>query len=99
MELDDLEIVTLNEDNIETEHICCGFSDKKSAEGYRLKKEWLSSRFAEGFTFKKFNVRGKAFIEYVPAEYAWRPIEAPGYMCIQTQLNSQPFYVEHHIYI
>jgi hypothetical protein len=62
MELDDLEIVTLNEDNIETEHICCGFSDKKSAEGYRLKKEWLSSRFAECFTFKKFNVRGKAFI-------------------------------------
>ncbi|MBL7162308.1 MAG: GNAT family N-acetyltransferase [Anaerolineales bacterium] len=83
MQTDNLEIVALSEDNIETEHICCGFSDKKCAEGYQLKKEWLRHRFGEGFVFKKFDVRGKVFIEYVPAEYAWRPIQAPGYMCIQ----------------
>jgi len=83
MQTDNLEIITLSEYNLETEHICCGFSDKKSAEGYQLKKEWLRHRFGEGFVFKKFDVRGKVFIEYVPAEYAWRPIEAPGYMCIQ----------------
>ena len=70
MEFDDLEIVTLSEDNITTDHICCGFADKKAVEGYQLKKKWLSSRFAEGFTFKKFNIRGKAFIEYGPAEDA-----------------------------
>ena len=83
MGIDDLEIVALSEDNIETEHICCGFSSKKNSEGYQLKKEWLRHRLGEGFVFKKFDVRGKVFIEYVPAEYAWRPIEAPGYMCIQ----------------
>ncbi len=32
--------------------------------------------------FLKGNVRGKCFIEYVPAENAWCPIEAAGYMFI-----------------
>ena len=32
--------------------------------------------------FKKANVRGKCFIEYIPAEKAWAPIEADGYMYI-----------------
>jgi ribosomal protein S18 acetylase RimI-like enzyme len=80
--MEELAIVSLNEENTASEHICCGFSDKKSADGYQLKKEWLCNRYVEGFRFKKFDVRGKAFIEYSPAEVAWRPIEAPGYMAI-----------------
>jgi ribosomal protein S18 acetylase RimI-like enzyme len=83
MDVDKLQIVKLDEDNLESEHICCGFASKKNEEGYRLKKAWLRARIGEGFTFKKFDVRGKVFIEYVPAEFAWRPIEAPGYLCIQ----------------
>jgi hypothetical protein len=31
---------------------------------------------------KKGNVRGKCFIEYIPAEKAWAPIKAAGYMYI-----------------
>ena len=34
------------------------------------RKAWLKERFPEGHTFKKFDVGGKVFIEYVPAEYA-----------------------------
>ena len=30
----------------------------------------------------KGNIRGKCFIEYIPAEYAWFPIHAAGYMHI-----------------
>lgn len=32
--------------------------------------------------FLKGNVRGKCFIEYIPAEYAWAPVEAEDYMYI-----------------
>ncbi|MFC1849017.1 GNAT family N-acetyltransferase [candidate division CSSED10-310 bacterium] len=79
-----LEIITLNGQNIDHEHICCAIgSDKKNTARAQLKKEWLKQRFPEGHTFKKFNVRGKVFIEYVPAEYAWFPITAPGYVFIQ----------------
>jgi predicted GNAT family acetyltransferase len=46
------------------------------------KKAWLSDRFDEGLVFLKSVERGKCFIEYIPAENAWVPINAPGYMYI-----------------
>ena len=64
------------------EHICCAISDKKCLEGYKAKKQWLSDQFADGYVFKKGDVRGKVFIEYVPVERAWCPIDAPKYMLI-----------------
>lgn len=81
--MENLELVTVNKDNIDTEHICCGFASAKNVQGYEAKKAWLRERFKDGFVFTKFDVRGKVFIEYVPAEFAWRPIDAPGYVCIQ----------------
>ena len=30
--------ITLTEDNIDKEHICCAFSDKKCTAGYELNK-------------------------------------------------------------
>ena len=79
---DNNKIITLTKENIDNEHICCGFSDKKLANGTRLKKELIKSRLSDGFKFKKIDVRGKALIEYVPAEFAWSPVEAPGYTFI-----------------
>lgn len=79
---DDLKILNITKDNLSDEGICCAFSDKKHVEGARLKEEWLAARFDEGFRYKKLNVRGKVFIEYVPAEYAWSPIDAPNYLFI-----------------
>lgn len=73
---------TVTENNIEQEHICCAMSDKKVQHGVELKKEWLKDRFKEGLVFKKLDVKGKVFIEYLPAEYAWVPISAPGYTYI-----------------
>ena len=46
------------------------------------KKAWLKERLDEGLVFLKGNARGKCFIEYIPAEYAWAPVEAKGYMVI-----------------
>ncbi len=77
------EIITINEANIKDEHICCAISDKKCAEGYNAKKDWLTQQFGNGFKFKKLNVRHKVFIEYGPVEYSLEPIDAPGYNLIQ----------------
>ncbi len=75
-------IISLNRENIEHEHICCAIADKKSAEGVNRKKQWIIDHIDLGYKFKKVDVRGKAFIEYLPAEYAWAPIIADGYMYI-----------------
>jgi ribosomal protein S18 acetylase RimI-like enzyme len=76
-----MNIITVTNENIEHEHICCAISNNKDAQ-VAAKKAWLTERFAEGLVFKKGDVRGKCFIEYIPAEMAWCPIEADGYMYI-----------------
>jgi GNAT superfamily N-acetyltransferase len=77
------EIITLNPANITDEHICCAIGNDKTSESRSIqKKVWLKEQFEKGFVFKKVNVRGKVFIEYVPAEYAWKPVLAPGYNLI-----------------
>lgn len=72
----------VDKNNIETEHICCALSDKKGENCVTLKKAWLRDRFEEGLVFLKLDVRGKVFIEYLPAEMAHVPVTAPDYMYI-----------------
>lgn len=74
--------ITLTRENIENEHICCAFSDKKCAESYELKKDWLKTEFDKGYVFRRLDERAKVFIEYVPAENAWIPVNAPNYLMI-----------------
>ena len=69
-------------ENIGNEHICCAFSDKKCAESYQLKKEWLRKEIKNGYTFKRLDERAKVFIEYGSAEKAWLPITAKNYLNI-----------------
>ncbi len=76
-----MDIITVTKENLEQEHICCAISNNKDIQ-VSSKKAWLLERFDDGLVFKKGNVRGKCFIEYVPAEKAWSPIEAEGYMYI-----------------
>ena len=74
--------IEVNSQNIQDEHICCAFSDKKCSEGYELKKEWLKGQFAGGGKFIKLDERAKVFIEYAPAEHVWLPLHADNYMYI-----------------
>lgn len=78
----DTTFIQLTADNIENEHICCGFSSKESKEGYELKKSWLKNEFKNGYVFRRLDERAKVFIEYVPAEKNWAPIDAPNYLVI-----------------
>ena len=70
--------IRITKENIDKEHICCAMSGKQSA----AKKEWMKQRFEEGLVFYRSEERGKCFIEYIPAENAWIPIQADGYLYI-----------------
>jgi len=74
--------ITLTPENIEREHICCAISDKKGETCVSSKKAWLAARIPDGLVFTKLDQRGKVFIEYIPAEKAWCPIEASDFMYI-----------------
>jgi ribosomal protein S18 acetylase RimI-like enzyme len=77
-----MHIIDVDKNNIDTEHICCSISEKPGENCVGTKKDWLKERFDDGLVFKKLDVRGKVFIEYIPAEKAWAPINAPNYMYI-----------------
>lgn len=74
------QLIQLNEKNISDEHICCAFSDKKCADSYQAKKDWLKKEFNNGYVFRRLDERAKVFIEYGPAEMVWIPISAPNYL-------------------
>ncbi len=74
------DFITLDAGNIDREHICCAFSDKKCAGGYELKKQWLAGEFPRGYLFRRLDERAKVLLEYGPAENAWVPVKAPGWL-------------------
>lgn len=76
-----MEYIRVTSENIDKEHICCAISNNKDIQVIS-KKAWLRERFEDGLVFLKSTERGKCFIEYIPAENAWNPIRADGYMYI-----------------
>lgn len=68
--------IRITRDNIDQEPICCALSGRQG----RAKKEWMKRRFDEGLVYYRSVERGTCFIEYIPAENAWVPIEADGYL-------------------
>lgn len=76
-----MEYIRVTKNNIEKEHICCAISNNNDLQVVS-KKNWLKERFEDGLVFLKSTERGKCFIEYIPAENAWNPIIAEGYMYI-----------------
>ena len=76
-----MEYIRVTKDNLESEHICCAISNNRDIQ-VASKKAWLAERFDDGLVFLKSVERGKCFIEYIPAENAWNPISADGYMYI-----------------
>lgn len=76
-----MEYIRVTKENIDKEHICCAISSNKDVQVIS-KKDWLRDRFDDGLVFLKSVERGKCFIEYIPAENAWNPIDGDGYMYI-----------------
>ena len=78
-----MNIIDVTADNVEETGFFCLMSRRKSA-GYQRKLRWLQARFEEGLCIKMLDLSegGRGFIEYIPGEYAWRPVEASGYLFI-----------------
>ncbi|MDD3333952.1 MAG: YoaP domain-containing protein [Eubacteriales bacterium] len=76
-----MDYITVTKENLEKEHICCAISNNRDVQ-VASKKEWMKNCFEDGLVFLKSAERGKCFIEYIPAENAWVPIIADGYMYI-----------------
>ncbi|WP_055108110.1 GNAT family N-acetyltransferase [Paenibacillus ihumii] len=74
--------IQLTKANIHDEHICCALGAKQYIDAVHEKKQWLCERMEEGLVFYRLDERAKVFIEYLPAEKAWVPVEAPNYMYI-----------------
>lgn len=78
-----MNIITINKDNIEKEHICCAIGNDKPNQARALtKKDWMKDRFKDGLVFKRLDERGKIFIEYMPIEKVWKPITGKNFMVI-----------------
>lgn len=79
---DNMEIINVTPENAEKETFFC-IKDVKSA-GFKSKQRWFEKRYAEGLRMKILKIDEKmiGFIEYVPANEAWRPIDASNFMFI-----------------
>ncbi|MBT3222095.1 MAG: GNAT family N-acetyltransferase [Proteobacteria bacterium] len=76
-----MRIVEVDSSNVDSKGFFCYMSKKKSV-GYQRKLQWLKARFDEGMKLKLLELPDRGFIEYIPGEYAWRAVSAPGYMVI-----------------
>ncbi len=76
-------MVTVNALNVDDLGFFC--VKNKQHPGYIAKRAWLQQRFEEGLQIRLIHSRdGKqaGFLEYIPGEYTWRVVDAPGYLVI-----------------
>jgi hypothetical protein len=65
----------------------CGIGCLKNRknEAFQRKVQWLRQRFNEGLRcllFRDGDGNPLGFLEYVPGEYAWRPVDAAGWLFV-----------------
>lgn len=77
----EVEIVDVNEASVET----CGLCGA-NALGHQRKREWIRQCLPYGLRYRtlveRSTGRNVGMIEYMPGGYAWRAIQAPGYLVI-----------------
>jgi len=78
-----MNIIEVNKENVSENGFFC-YMSKTRSEGYQRKLKWLNDRFDEGLKIKMLDLKqgGRGFIEYIPGEFAWRPVNAKGYTFI-----------------
>lgn len=78
-----MKIVEVTPANVQEEGFYCLKNQKNP--GFSKKRAWYEQRYSEGLRLKILKDQEGAalgFIEYVPAEFAWRPVEAYQYLFI-----------------
>jgi GNAT superfamily N-acetyltransferase len=81
--MSEIQIITLTKSDLGKVQLFCGHSPTYRR-GYDAKIEWLRSRLSEGMRYMLLRVKGRnaGMVEYIPGEYAWRGVEANGYLFI-----------------
>ncbi|MGZ5479924.1 MAG: GNAT family N-acetyltransferase [Candidatus Aminicenantales bacterium] len=74
-------ILNVDRTNVDQTGFFCLMSRRRS-EGHGGKLSWVKARFDEGLRIKMLKLPERGFIEYIPGEFAWRAIEAKGWMVI-----------------
>lgn len=82
--MSDIQIIDLTPQNI-ADYGVCGYKDVSKHKELRSKIAWYEKYFDRGLTIKaavsdKYGYQG--MIEYIPGEYAHRPVNAQGFMFI-----------------
>ncbi|MEQ8523280.1 YoaP domain-containing protein [Gracilimonas sp.] len=76
-------LIKVNTHNFELDAIpCVDLKNPNSADLFRYNRSWILARFEDGMVITKLDTPEEAFIEYLPAEKAWKPVSAPGYIFI-----------------
>jgi N-acetylglutamate synthase-like GNAT family acetyltransferase len=81
---DDIHIIDLTPDNI-ADYGVCGYKDVKKHLELRRKIEWFTNYYPKGLRIKALISKScgyQGMLEYIPGEYAHRPVNAKGYMFI-----------------
>ena len=82
--MNDLEVVSLTPENI-SDYGVCGYKDVNKHGELRKKIRWFEEYYPKGLRIKAVMAKGGGYqgmVEYIPGEYAHRPVEARGYMFI-----------------
>lgn len=80
---DEISIIDITPENVSGSGIFC-IRDKKNP-GFDSKVEWFKSEINKGLSIKiALDSQNKqlGFIEYIPSELAWRPVQATNYLFI-----------------
>jgi GNAT superfamily N-acetyltransferase len=78
-----IEIRRVEPATIDKEGFFCRKSKMKTV-GNRRKVQWATEQMRNGLGIEILyeDGRSKGFVEYTPGEYAWRAVQAPGYLLI-----------------
>jgi GNAT superfamily N-acetyltransferase len=74
-------ILNVDRSNVDKAGFFC-YMSKRESEGYLRKLAWVKARLDEGMRLKMLKRPDRGFIEYIPGEFAWRAVDAKGWMVI-----------------
>jgi L-amino acid N-acyltransferase YncA len=83
MEMNSLKIISVTPKNVSKETLFCIRDIKKP--GFESKRKWFEKRYNEGLHLKILKDEDEkmiGFIEFIPANKAWRPVKADNFMFI-----------------
>lgn len=82
--MNDIQIINLTPENI-ADYGVCGYKDAQKHLELRKKIDWFKEFYPKGLRIKViFSEKGgyQGMLEYIPGEYAHRPVDANGYLFI-----------------